>query len=60
MLKKPAIQSGDPTKKNVQALKEVVEIICGRRGTKIAPLAATATLADVIVKVNAIIELLQG
>lgn len=60
MPKKPAIPASDPTKKNIQAIVEVVEIITGRRGTKIAPMPTNATLADVTAKVNEVLELLQG
>lgn len=38
------------------ALKENVEIVVGVRSTKIDPLPTTATLADVIVAVNKIID----
>lgn len=60
MLKKPAIAGSEPTKKNIQAVREVVDIITGRRGTKIVPLLADATLPEVVAKVNAILDLLQG
>lgn len=41
------------------SLKESVERITGQRGGKIVQLESTATLADVIAKVNEIIERLQ-
>lgn len=41
------------------ALKEVIEVITGRRGNKIQPLATNASQADLIAKVNEIINLLQ-
>lgn len=42
-----------------RATKECLEVIMGRRGGRISPLAATATLDDVIAKVNEIIARLQ-
>jgi hypothetical protein len=59
-MKKPAIPGSEPTKKNIQAIAQIVDIITGRAGVKIAPLAANATLADIVAKVNEVIELLQG
>lgn len=41
------------------ALKEVIEVIVGRRGTPIALLPANASNAEVIAKVNELILLLQ-
>lgn len=43
----------------VEALRQNVEIVTGRRGTKISPLESTATLADVIDKVNEILAAMQ-
>jgi len=42
-----------------QAIKESVEIIMGRRGQAINRLESTATLGDVVAKVNEILDLLQ-
>jgi hypothetical protein len=42
-----------------QAIKEVIEVITGRRGGQIQKLSADAGLSDVIAKVNEIIERLQ-
>lgn len=41
------------------ALKENMEVMMGQRGGVLKPLAADATLAEVIEKVNAIIARLQ-
>lgn len=41
------------------AVKECLEVITGQRGGRIAPLRSSATLADVIAKVNEIIARLQ-
>jgi len=43
------------------AVKETIEIITGRRrgAEKITPLASTATLADVVAKVNELLDRLQ-
>jgi hypothetical protein len=63
-LKTPAIP--EPTARNlveaVSALKEAVEVTKGRRGQAkpIATLASTATLAEVIAKVNELISRLQA
>ena len=59
-LKKPSIQSGEPTVKNIQSIKENIEIVTGRRGKKIALLAANASLTDTVAKLNEVITLLQG
>jgi hypothetical protein len=49
-----------PTRSVVEALKENVEEVRGLRGTKIKALPSTATLADVITKINEVITRLQG
>ncbi|MBX9869022.1 MAG: hypothetical protein K2X63_04435 [Burkholderiaceae bacterium] len=41
------------------AMKENLELITGQRGTKINSLASTATTADIIKKINELIDLLQ-
>lgn len=41
------------------AVKEVLEVLIGARGGRIQPLPASATLDDVIAKVNEIIARLQ-
>ena len=64
-MRKPAIpqtpREGDKRERFDTALRETVEIITGRRGTasKVAPLASTATTADVIAKVNELLDVLQ-
>ncbi|OFZ67376.1 MAG: hypothetical protein A2V79_09195 [Betaproteobacteria bacterium RBG_16_56_24] len=58
-MKKPAIPSGDPTKKNVQALKEVVEIITGRRGEKLVAIPPSYSANNLRAKINQILDLLQ-
>ncbi len=62
-MKKPAIPDippGDAAMRRVlYALKENVEVVTGRRGGQVAPLASTATLADVISKLNELINRLQ-
>lgn len=50
----------DPVAPALVALKEVIEWIAGRRNNRIEPLAPTATLAQVIVKVNALIDRLDN
>lgn len=42
-----------------RAVKENLELIIGQRGGRIEPLASTATLADVVAKVNELIAQLQ-
>ena len=43
------------------AVKEWAEVVQGLRGnTKVSKLPATASLSDVIAKVNELIDLLQG
>ncbi len=53
----PQLPQGlDPqTRAVLAALKENFEILAGQRGVRIAPLPETATLADIIAKVNEII-----
>lgn len=41
-------------------MKENIEVLKGRRGTRIEPLADGATSAEIITKINEIIERLQG
>jgi len=43
-----------------EAVKESIETLTGLRGGRIAPLPATASAADVVAKVNEIIDRLQG
>lgn len=59
-LKKPSIQSIEPTSKNIQSIKENIEILTGRRGKKITSLATNASLTDTVAKLNEVITLLQG
>ncbi len=42
------------------AVKENLELLTGRRGTRIAPLSDSASTAQIIAKINEIIEHLQG
>lgn len=57
----PSTTGIDPAiRKVLDPLKENVELIKGRRGTKIEPLASTATTAEIIAKINEIIARLQG
>ena len=58
--KKPSIQSNELTKDNIQAIKENLEILTGRRGKKITLLAANASLTDTVAKLNEVLTLLQG
>lgn len=46
-------------KRILDPIKEMIEVIKGIRGEKIKPLPATATLADVIGKINEVVEKLQ-
>lgn len=41
------------------ALKENLELIQGLRGSKVQPLASTATTAEIIEKINELIALVQ-
>lgn len=50
---------GDDRTRFDEAIKENIESIMGQRGGKIDPLPNTATLADVIAKVNEIISQMQ-
>ncbi len=44
----------------IDALRVNLEVIMGRRGTKIAPLSSNAQLSDVINTVNQLLTTLQG
>lgn len=59
MLKKPAIPSNEPDKKNIQAIREALEVIMGRRGDKMAHVSTIFTQNDLRIKINQIIALLQ-
>lgn len=48
------------TRRVLDPLKENVEQLRGRRGAKIEALSDTATTAEIIAKINAIIDRLQG
>lgn len=56
-MKKPAIPKAQT--KFEQAIKERLEIISGERTEKIKALAPSASLPDVISKINEIIEAIQ-
>jgi hypothetical protein len=56
----PVPNANSPRDSFDAAVKENLEVITGRRGEKIAPLnASTATLADVVAKVNEILNRIQ-
>ena len=64
-MKKPGIPSIPPSKDPdtynlLSTLKETVEILTGVRGGKIATLASTATTAQIITKINEIINKLNA
>lgn len=50
---------GEPRQQFDAALKENLEILQGVRGGSIKPLASTATTAEIIAAINAIIAKLQ-
>ncbi len=57
----PSTSGIDPaTKRVLDPLKENVEQLRGRRGTKIEALSSTASTAEIIDKINEIIARLQG
>lgn len=62
-VRKPSIpavpKAGEPRANFDSSIKETIETIAGRRGQKIQPLPADATLAQVVEKVNELIGLLQ-
>lgn len=41
------------------AMKENIEVITGRRGDRVALLASTASTAEIIAKINELVNLLQ-
>lgn len=56
----PALTGLEPqVQKPLEAIKENLETLTGRRGTKIKKLGPTSTLADAINKINELIGLLQ-
>lgn len=56
----PQVPAGDLQRVRFdEAVKEDLEYLMGQRGGKIKPLEPTATLADVIAKVNELVERLQ-
>lgn len=62
-MKKPSIPSIplDASNKDILVpLKEAVEIITGQRGEKLTLLANTATLEEVIARLNKVIKTLQN
>jgi hypothetical protein len=63
-VKKPAIpqvpRAEQPRTAFDQATKETLEIITGRRGGAIQPLASGATTEEIVAKVNELIARLQG
>lgn len=62
-MKKPAIpqvpREAQPRQQFDNALKEALEVIMGRRGGSVQPLAPDASLAEVVAKVNEVISRLQ-
>lgn len=56
----PSAPLDSPVRQHLEALKENVERLRGVRGVKIKPLASTATLADVINKINELIDQSQA
>jgi len=62
-VKKPAIPQvprlEQPRVSFDQSVKETLEIITGRRGGAVQPLAQDASLADVIAKVNELLSRIQ-
>ena len=56
----PDVPAGTPLSRAVQALKENLQEIMGHRGGKpLAPLADTATTAEIIARINEIQDRLQ-
>ena len=54
-------QPGQPRREFDTALKEGMEVLTGIRGTRVKPLdPGTATTADIVAKVNELLDLLQG
>lgn len=62
-MRKPSIpqapREGQPRGAFDQSIKETLEVITGQRGAKVAKLPADASLADVVAKVNELIDRLQ-
>lgn len=62
-MKKPAIPQvpklQEPRDRFDSSVKETLEILTGRRGTPIADLATTATTAQIIAKINEILDVAQ-
>lgn len=56
----PAISITSKDRAVLEALKTSVESLTGQTGTRINKLGEEATLADVIVKINQIIDRLQS
>ena len=57
----PAVPTKDPDTYNVlSTLKETVEILTGVRGGKLSTLPSTATTAQIISKINEIINKLNA
>lgn len=56
----PVVPLGSPQYNQLDAIKQNIDILSGRVGGKIVPLAGAATLADVINKLNEIIDKLQS
>lgn len=63
MNKKPAIpqvpRGAQPRTGFDQSVKETLEVITGQRGERLDSLPSSASLADVIAKVNALLDRLQ-
>lgn len=56
----PQVPPGDMSRSGFdRAIKEDLEIIMGQRGQRIEPLPSTATMEDIRLKVNELLDLLQ-
>ena len=58
-VRKPAVPQAPKGDRFASALKETLEIYKGARGTPIVHLSTSATDAEIIAKINEILDLLQ-
>ena len=56
----PAIPFGTPQAEHLSAIKQNIEMLTGKVGGTIENLGTAATLADVIIKLNEVINKLQS